>query len=126
MIQSKNLQLMGYGRSHLEALARHKSELAELLGVSIPCGWPNFPKALAVPATSETTNLFDPEWPGFFFIHRHKKALVGNGGFFGPPDEFGIVEIGYEIAPEYWHRGLATEAAQAMIAYAFSHDAVKP
>ena len=36
-----------------------------------------------------------------------------------------MVEIGYEIAPPYHKLGLATEAAQAMIAYAFSHPQVK-
>ena len=34
------------------------------------------------------------------------------------------VEIGYEIASEYRNRGLATEAAQGMITYAFAHPEV--
>ena len=39
-------------------------------------------------------------------------SLIGLGGFKGAPDH-GQVEIGYEIAPGYRLRGLATEAADA-------------
>ena len=56
------------------------------------------------------------EWDGYFFVHARAGALVGNGGFKGPPDASGAVEIGYEIATEYWKRGLATEAVRGMIA----------
>ena len=31
----------------------------------------------------------------------------------------------FEIASEYWNRRLATEAAQGMIEYAFSHEEVR-
>ncbi len=41
------------------------------------------------------------------------------------PDDSGTIEIGYEIAAEYWNRGLATEAAQGMVDYAFSHEEVR-
>ena len=40
-------------------------------------------------------------------------------------DESGVVEIGYAIIPAYRCRGLATEAAQGLIAYAFSHTHIK-
>lgn len=50
---------------------------------------------------------------------------MGNGGFKGEPNESGIVEIGYEIAAEYWNRGLATEAVQGLIDYAFDREEVR-
>jgi RimJ/RimL family protein N-acetyltransferase len=40
---------------------------------------------------------------------------VGLGGFKGPADRAGEVEIGYGIAPEYRGQGLATEAAKALV-----------
>ncbi len=55
------------------------------------------------------------------FVHPRGRSLVGNGGFTGDPDDSGVVEIGYEIAPEHRNRGFATEAARAMIGYAFAH-----
>ena len=45
--------------------------------------------------------------------------LVGAGGYKGRPSPEGTVEIGYSIVPEYQRRGLATEAAAALVARAF-------
>ncbi len=39
---------------------------------------------------------------------------VGTIGFHGPPDERGMVEIGYSIHPRFRRRGLASEAANGM------------
>jgi RimJ/RimL family protein N-acetyltransferase len=64
-------------------------------------------------------------WWTYLFIHPVDKALVGSGGFKGKADESGMVEIGYEVAPEYRNRGLATEAAQGLVDYAFSHPHIK-
>ena len=53
------------------------------------------------------------------------NALVGSGGFKGGPDPDGVVEIGYEIASEYWNRGFGTQAARGMVDMAFSHAEVQ-
>lgn len=117
MIETKHLQLIPTQRAHLEALSHGKHQLAEILGVKLPKHWPHFPEALA-PSASKTGPT---DWPGYFFVHPKEGVLVGNGGFKGGPDASGTVEIGYEIATEYWNRGFATEAAQGMVAYAFTH-----
>jgi RimJ/RimL family protein N-acetyltransferase len=123
MIQTANLQLVPVERVHVEALLRSKSELAALLQVSVPDGWPHFPDSLAA-LEAHASTLGEADWPGYFFLHPKDRVLVGSGVFKGPPDDSGTVEIGYEIASEYWNRGLATEAAQGMIDYAFSHEEV--
>lgn len=126
MLKTTNLQLLIIERIHVEAFLRNKSELAKILRVSIPNSWPTFPEAFSIPAEeSHEANPPTNEWNGFFFIHQKDNALVGNGGFYGQPDDSGTVEIGYEIAPEYWNRGFATEAVQAMINFAFAHEEVK-
>jgi RimJ/RimL family protein N-acetyltransferase len=53
-------------------------------------------------------------WP---VIHRADAVLLGFCGFSDlfPPD----VEIGWRLLPEYWGRGLATEAATAVLNYGF-------
>lgn len=37
----------------------------------------------------------------------------------GPPDQGGVVEIAYGVDPEYQGRGYATEAARALVNFAF-------
>jgi RimJ/RimL family protein N-acetyltransferase len=53
-------------------------------------------------------------WP---VIHREDGVLIGFCGFGAafPPD----VEIGWRLLPAYWDRGLATEAATAVLRYGF-------
>jgi [ribosomal protein S5]-alanine N-acetyltransferase len=126
MLKTTNLQLLTIERIHIEAFLRSKSELAETLHVAIPNSWPTFPEAFSIPAEgSHESNPPTNDWNGFFFIDQKNIALVGNGGFYGPPDDLGAVEIGYEIASEYWNRGFATEAVQAMINFAFAHEEVR-
>jgi RimJ/RimL family protein N-acetyltransferase len=44
--------------------------------------------------------------------------LLGTAGFFGPPDEVGVVGLGYGVVPEARGQGLATEALTALLAFA--------
>jgi [ribosomal protein S5]-alanine N-acetyltransferase len=48
-----------------------------------------------------------------------ERRMVGRIGFHGPP-QAGVAEIGYAVEPEERRRGYATEAIQAMMAWAFS------
>jgi ribosomal-protein-alanine N-acetyltransferase len=90
--------------------------LADLLDVSIPAAWPKFPEAFAPGAA----DAVDSAWSGFVFVNERAGVLVGNGGFYGPPNDAGEVEFGYEIAPEHQNRGYATEAVFGFIEFAFA------
>jgi RimJ/RimL family protein N-acetyltransferase len=46
---------------------------------------------------------------------------IGLVGFKGPPDPDGVVELAYSIAPRWQRQGYATEAAGALVAWAFGH-----
>ena len=119
---SIEIELVPVQRMHKQALHRGKQHLAELLGVSVPEGWPTFPEAFALSEEEETTA--STRWPAYFFVCPQQGALVGNGGFAAPPDEHGEVEIGYEIATAYRNQGYATAAVKAMLALAFSRPEV--
>jgi RimJ/RimL family protein N-acetyltransferase len=56
----------------------------------------------------------------FAVVPRGEDALIGYCGFFYHP-EHGIedIEIGYRLNPDYWNRGLITEAARAVRDHAF-------
>ena len=125
MIETAHLQLCIIEPRHVEALARNKSELAALLHVAVPANWPHFPEAFSLPTSdSREAEATPTDWNGYFFLHRNDHMLIGNGGFNGEPDASGTIEIGYEIASDYWNRGFATEAAMGMIDFAFAHSEV--
>ena len=51
-------------------------------------------------------------------VHKHDRQMIGYCGFFLQSLEgHKEVEIGYRLAKEYWGRGLATEAATAVLNY---------
>ena len=62
---------------------------------------------------------------GYTLVHRATKALVGTCGFKGPPVANRTVEIAYGVKPDYEGRGYATEAAEALAAYAFNSGEVR-
>jgi RimJ/RimL family protein N-acetyltransferase len=66
-------------------------------------------------------------WSWYFVLHNRMtghRMLIGNGGFKGPPDDEGTVEIGYSLLPPYRKRGYTTEAVQALASWAFAHPEV--
>jgi len=75
-------------------------------------------------AQFEASGASDPWVHGFRLVHRSSGNIVGFCSFKGPPAD-GVVEIAYGIAPEEQGKGYATEAAQALVAFARSFPEVK-
>ena len=50
---------------------------------------------------------------------RESGALIGSCGVRRKPNDDTEADIGFELSPEHWGRGYATEAATAMAAFAF-------
>ena len=46
---------------------------------------------------------------------EREQVAVGRAGYHGPPDESGMVEIGYAIDPAYRRRGYARAALEALL-----------
>jgi [ribosomal protein S5]-alanine N-acetyltransferase len=67
----------------------------------------------------------DPWVHGFAVVHQESGAVIGSAGFKGPPDEEGVVEIAYGIVSGYQGRGYATEAAAALVTFAFVSHRVR-
>jgi ribosomal-protein-alanine N-acetyltransferase len=66
----------------------------------------------------------DPWIHGFSLLLRDTDTVVGKAGFKGPPAD-GVVEIAYGLSPEYQGKGYATEAVEALTAYAFESGKVR-
>ena len=63
-------------------------------------------------------------WGLWLVIYRPVRMVVGAVGFQGPPDATGVVSIGYGIVAAHRRRGLATEAAAALIDRAFGEPRI--
>ncbi|MFB6772687.1 GNAT family N-acetyltransferase [Streptomyces sp. NPDC056337] len=50
--------------------------------------------------------------------------VVGHAGFHGPPDEVGMVEIGYSVAPDFRRQGYARSALIELLRWAAAEPAV--
>lgn len=59
-------------------------------------------------------------WCARVMVQVDDGAAVGHCGFHGPPHAVGRAEIGYSVLPPYRGRGLATEAAGALVEWAFA------
>jgi RimJ/RimL family protein N-acetyltransferase len=67
----------------------------------------------------------DPWTHGFAIVNRTNGNVVGSCGYKGPPGADGAVEIAYGVEPAFQGHGYATEAARALVAYAFHNGGVR-
>jgi ribosomal-protein-alanine N-acetyltransferase len=67
----------------------------------------------------------DAAWVTRFIVVPGVTGAVGVAGFHGPPDERGMVEVGYRVDPQYRRRGYARAALETLLATAHDHPAVR-
>jgi ribosomal-protein-alanine N-acetyltransferase len=92
-----------------------------LLGAEVPAGWPD-------EELQGLLDVYEPSLLGFgpwVVIALAERAVVGSAGFVGPPGEDGEVELGYGIVEQHRNRGYATEAADALVAWALEQPGVE-
>lgn len=54
------------------------------------------------------------------FVEKDSRQIIGSGCIQHlARDKANQLEIGWRLRPDRWHRGFASEAAQAMVAFAF-------
>lgn len=53
-------------------------------------------------------------------VHNESQQLIGNCGIRLAAHGARTADIGYEIAPDFWGHGYATEAARAIVHFGFS------
>jgi len=123
-------------RLRMVALDPHLAELQlsdraaffEALGVEAEPSWP--------PALTDEAGMRDLRdalkadpgetgWRTWVFISPVMHRLLGTGGFLGAPDAQGRVEIEYSMLTSYREQGLATEAVNTLLQWAYSHERVK-
>lgn len=125
-IRTPRLTLVPASAAHVEAELAGTGPFAALLGADVPGSWP--PGEYDEPAQRffldrlTRAGTAGVGWYGWYAV-RHADAdvaatVVGAGGYFGPPTEAGVVELGYSVCPEWRGQGYATELTSALAGHA--------
>jgi RimJ/RimL family protein N-acetyltransferase len=126
-LQTSRLTLPVFSLNLLRAAACQDLDyIARMLRARVAPGWPSEDLLGALPIMIAAVE-YEPaleEWC-VLVLTREERVLIGDIGFKTLPDARGEVEIGYGLVPPFWGLGLATEAAQTMIAWAFSQPKVQ-
>ncbi len=125
-IETTNLDLIPCDIEILKAAIQGDEILAKKINVIVQDNWTGFgvgPLQFSLDRLAEGDA--EKNWWTYLPIHKEDNKLIGSGGYKGKPTTDGTVEIGYEIAPAYRNRGLATEMAKGLIENAFKDTRVK-
>jgi RimJ/RimL family protein N-acetyltransferase len=90
----------------------------DLSGVDAAPGWPHADTLDALRPVAES-GVAD----GSFLI-ADEGRVVGDCGWFGPPDPEGTVEIGYGLSPAFRRRGLGTAAVRSLLEWVEAQEGV--
>jgi [ribosomal protein S5]-alanine N-acetyltransferase len=127
------LELVAATLEHVCAELESVERLARLLGARLSPGWPPgeydrgaqefFRDRLREGGAAAVG------WYTWYALRRgsaeETPMLVGAGGYFGPPSDDGVVEIGFSILPGWRNRGYATEVADGLVRNAFADPRVR-
>ena len=129
-LETRSLTLVPCSPEHLLALIDEPDRFEQVFGLPVADGLHKFyvsddvsPDWLA--ALRSSSGVPDPWRHGFFVVHRENRSVIGSAGFKGQPDSTGTVEIAYGIVPSFQGRGYATEAAAALVDFAFASGQVQ-
>ena len=103
----------------LEALLNGAiDEASKLTGLSLPPGFLEYGWLWQYRLDQARADQSAAPWLVRTVYGLPAEAVVGHAGFHGPPDEKGMVEIGYTIQPEFRRLGYGRAAAVQLIEFA--------
>jgi ribosomal-protein-alanine N-acetyltransferase len=115
------LRLMPPGAA--AALPGDRDAAVTLIGASLDPEWP-LPDILDLMPMHAPRSMPEASFGIWLIIEAAMNAVIGDIGFFGPPDAAGEMELGYSVVPSRRRRGYATEAAAGIVAWAFDQPGV--
>lgn len=129
-IHTDRLALIPAGPRLLEAELRGREALQHELAASVPASWPPHlydDNAIRWTLRQHASVPDFANWGMFYIVLLDGQGgtVIGTVGYKGPPDDDGVVEVGYGLLDEYQRKGYATEATRALINRAFSDDRVQ-
>ncbi len=126
-IETARLRLVPCSAEVAHAAGVDRAKVERLLSARVPEEWPASDLRDFLPFYAQMIDE-DPSqlgWGIWLVVEAREETVIGDAGFKGGPDAEGTVEIGYSILPAFRQRGYATEAADALIRWAFAHPRVR-
>ena len=109
----------------LSALLANRLDVAsEAIGLSLPARFLEDQWLWQIRLDQIRENPSSAPWLARATVRLDDGAVIGRAGFHGPPDERGMVEIGYEVSAEYRRMGYGRATAMALIEEAAMHTGV--
>lgn len=125
-VVTPRLELVPCSLSVANALAGNVEEGERLLDARLPNEWPDPELAEFLPVYARLLRD-DPLLLGYgiwLLIETESRTVVGSAGFQGRPNADGEIELGYGVHTDFRNRGYATEAARALVEWAFKQPGV--
>ena len=128
VLESNRMVLVAANADLVRADLGGVDSLGKMLNARVPENWP--PELYDREAMVYALRLLDdstaPGWSFWYLLLRSEEQanIVGICGFKGRPDAAGSAEIGYSIIPQFRNQGLASEAVDRLVRWAFSHQTV--
>lgn len=132
-LQSHRLTLIATTLAHIRTELESPEQLAAMLNAVVSTEWPTgeydrdameFFRARLEEGGEDVEG-----WYGWYAVRaadsEGPRALIGGGGYFGPPGMDGTVEIGYSVLPQWQRRGYASEIVQTLVQHAFTFSTVE-
>ena len=121
VVMTGRLELRPLPAAAARALPNDRELASRVLGAELAPAWP-LPDLLDVLPLQSAEHEHFGVW---VMIERETHTVIGDAGFFRPPNENGVVEIGYSVVPDRRRRRYATEAVRALTGWALRQDGVE-
>ena len=129
VLETPRLQMVALQRHHLHYLLEDIPALEAELGIQYLNQTHSeiLKRALRIKQDkmAHASEALHPWYTYWLALTRDPRLGIGLIGFKGSPDEAGAVEIGYGMHPSMQNRGYATEAASALISWAFHQPGLR-
>ena len=127
-IRAERVDLPSLAADQLESLLDgHVAVVERSISAAIPAEWVEDSRGLLALRLGQLRD--DPTAQRWLVrpivLRRGDHLVIGTLNFHAPPDERGMVEVGYGLLPEYRGRGYAIEAVRALFAWAETDPAVR-
>lgn len=126
-LETNRLLLKTLDLNLIELAARRDKQAMEALGYKTNGEWPGPDFFEAIPYFREILikNNGTKGFDSWIIVDKETQEIVGGIGFFGDPDPNGIIEIGFATNESHLRKGYCFEAAQKLLDWALTQDAVK-